>query len=449
VTASGLSEELADSLHELGRTTMPKRTTEAAKDRLLHGIGVTLASSHLAAASVAWNAVHSDLGGCTTIGKPRRLSSGAAAFVNAVAAHNSLQEDCGPGGLSEGSHPGTYVLPAALAAAEDVDASGRDLLAAVVVGYEAVGLLGNIAPTSIVARRFRPLGVLGPIGAAAAAATLYGCTARQLAAALSIAANAAAGFGQGFVAGSMEPYLHAGYAARNGLLAASLAAAGATASPNSFEGPYGFFQTYGGESGRTMARQHQHAITRLGTKKFAACLQNQETLMLILERLPVPLNFDTVARVRLFRPATPNNGLASPGVGCEPPYHTMLQRQMSARFTAAAALLGRPIDDVRYFESAGTDEQVGDLATRVDLISTDEATVRIEVELIDETKYVVSGDMSGKLYPASVEIRERFCIRASPVIGGAAAEDVKNAVGTLELLPDITSLMRWLRPAAY
>ena len=446
VTVDGLSARLAQTLHLLGREPLPVRTAEAARDRLLHIIGVTLVSSELAAATAAWETVRGDVGLCTAVGRPGRLSASAAAFANAVAAHDSLLEDCGPGGLSEGSHPGTYVLPAALAAAEQVNASGYELLAGIVVGYEAVGLLGNIAPTSIVARRFRPLGVLGPIGAAAAAATLYGCDQAQLAAALSIAANTAAGFGQGFVAGSMEPYLHAGFAARNGLLAAGLAMSGCTASPNSFEGPYGFFRTYGGEDGRMPAEQADHAVSRLGTKRFAACLQNQETLALILARLPVPFSVDAVTRVRLLRPSTANNGVASPGVGAEPPYTTMLQRQMSARFTAAAALLRRPVDDIRYFESAGTDKHAAELATRIELIPTDDATVRVEVDLEDGTQFAVSDDMSSVLYPTSAEIRARFSARAGSVIG-SAADDVAEAIAQLDQLPGVSMLMALLRPA--
>lgn len=444
MTELGLSAQIAECLCSLCVDNLPERTIEAAKDRLLHGIGVTLVSSQLGASSIAWRAVRSESGTCTVLGRSGQVSAGAAAFANAVAAHNSLQEDCGPGGLSEGSHPGTYVLPAALAAAEQIRASGRQVLQAIVSGYEAVGMLGELAPASIVARRFRPLGVLGPIGSAAAVATLWGASPSELAAALSIAANAASGYGQGFVAGSIEPYVHAGYAARNGLLAATLALAGGTASPNSFEGPYGFFQTYGGEAGRFPLPAEEHAITRLGTKKYAACLQNQESLELILEQLPVPIE-GSIRTVRLYRPATPNNGVASPGVGTYPPYETMLQRQMSARFTAAAALLGRPVDDVRYFETAGSDGPVAQLAARIELVSTREATVRIEVETADGRTHSADGDMSAALFPASEEIRRRFRSRAESVIGAAAAE-VEPLIAKLEQVPDVNELLILLRP---
>ena len=442
----GLSEWLGRDLDELAHAPLPAASAAAAKDRLLHAVGITLASSALPAPAAAWRAVRNDAGPCTVLGRPGWVAPASAAFANAVAAHSSLLEDCGPGGLSEGSHPGTYVPASALAAAEQSGASGADLLTAIVVGYEAVGVLGAVAPVSIVRRRFRPLGVLGPIGAAAAAASLYGCDAGQLAAAISIAANTAAGYGQGFVSGSTEPYLHAGFAARNGLLAADLAAAGCMAAPNSLDGPYGFFQTYGGEGGRVPPDQPRHAVTRLGTKRFAACLQNQETLTLIRAHLPVPLAPATIARVTLFRPATPNNGIASPGVAERPPYATMLQRQMSARFTAAAALLGRPVEDVRYFESAGDDDEAAGLAAVIELCNTGEPTVRIEVELRDGTRYATSGDMSGVLFPTSGDLIQRFRDRVESVLG-PATEEVISMIAQLERLPSASSLLDALRPA--
>lgn len=443
---SGLSARVAARLCVKAEHPLPVGAAQAAKVRLLHGIGVNLISSRLDAATVAWHTVEDEAGDCTVIGRGKQLTESAAAFANSVAAHNSLLEDCGPGGLREGSHPSTYVLPAALAAAEHRGATGRELLTAIIVGYEAVGLLGTVSPTSIVARRFRPLGVMGPIGAAAAAAVIYGCDEQEMAAALSVAANCAAGFGQGFVAGSMEPYLHAGFASRNGLLAARLARTGVTVSYDAFEGPYGFFETYGGEGVQEATDETAYAVERVGTKRFAACLQNQESLTLISEQLPVPFDVAEIARVRLFRPATPNNGTASPGVGSAPPYRTMLQRQMSARFTAAAALLDRDVDDVRYFHEAADDEPVERVSALVELIATDEASVRVEVDTVDGRTLSAAGDRSAILYPTSEEIRSRFRSRAATVLG-EASELVEPLVDKLEELDDVRTLSKLLRPS--
>jgi 2-methylcitrate dehydratase PrpD len=415
----------------------------------LHGTGVALISGRLPAAETAWRSVRSEPGDCTVLGRSASLSAGAAAFANAVAAHSSLQEDCGPGGLRHGSHPSTYVIPAAMAAAETAHATGAQFLAAVAAGYEAVGVLGEVAPASITGRKFRPLGILGPIGAAAAAGVLLGCTQSQLAAALSIAANTASGFGQGFIAGSMEPYLHAGYSARNGMLAARLAAEGASAAPDAFEGPFGLFETYGGAAGAPLGPASPPAVQQLGTKRYAACLQNQETIALIMDDLPVPVVASQVTRVRVFRPSTSNNGTASPGVGSGPPFDTMLQRQMSARFTAAAALLGRPVDDPRYFETAGEDQETLALAPDVELVPVTDSPVRIEVTLTDGSVLSAAGDRSEVLRPSPAEIQDRFRARAGSVLGAAGADQIAGIIARLETEPSLSRLMAAFQPAGH
>ena len=156
-----LIAELATVVEEAVSRPLPPAAVEAAKSRLLHALGVGLASRDLPAVRVAWDAVSDTTGGCVAVGRPTRVPDRGAAFYNGVAGHSSLLEDCGPGGLREGSHPGTYVIPAALAAAESGRAGGRRLLLGIVAGYEAVSRLGAAAPEEIVARRFRPIAVMG------------------------------------------------------------------------------------------------------------------------------------------------------------------------------------------------------------------------------------------------------------------------------------------------
>jgi 2-methylcitrate dehydratase PrpD len=268
-----------------------------------------------------------------------------------------------------------------------------------------------------------------------------------LAAALSIAANTASGFGQGFIAGSMEPYLHAGYSARNGMLAARLAAEGASAAPDAFEGPFGLFETYGGAAGAPLGPASPPAVQQLGTKRYAACLQNQETIALIMDDLPVPMAASEVVQVRVFRPSTPSNGTASPGVGSGPPFDTMLQRQMSARFTTAAALLGRPVDDPRYFETASEDQEALALAPGIELVPVTDTPVRVEVTLTDGSVLSAAGDRSAVLHPSPAEIQDRFRVRAASVLGVPRADEIAEIIAHLEADSSLTRLMAAFQPA--
>lgn len=444
---TGLTTQLGRLLGDIGRGEVPVGTLDAARTRVFHAFGVSLMSSVLPPAGIAWRAVGSVRGDCFVFGRSERAAADDAALVNGVIGHSSLQEDCGPGGLSLGSHPSTYIIPAALAAAESIGASGRQLMLGIVAGYEAVGRIGELAPSDVVRRKFRPVGVMGPFGAAAAAAVIYGGTDAHIAAALDIAANVAGGSTQGIFDGTMEPYLHAGFAARNGLMAARLALAGIVTSAHSLEGEFGFFQTYGGSGGDPgeLAKQ-ELAITQLGTKRFAACLQNQLTMALIVEALPAGVPAERVVRAVVRRPATGTNGLNSPGVSRLPPFENMLTAQMSARFTAAAALLGHAVDDPGYFQAAYGDEQVTSLAGRIDLVPGADDTVVVELHLSGGEPIVLRHDgPSSVLFPSAAEVREAFLRRGRPALG-AQVNQAASLLDGLENLPDVREVTAALTP---
>jgi 2-methylcitrate dehydratase PrpD len=335
-------------------------------------------------------------------------------------------------------------VPAALAAAEVAAATGEQLLRGIVAGYEAVSRLGAAGPPEIVARRFRPIAVMGPFGAAAAAGTVAGITLAHLEASLAVAANMSGGISQGFIDGTMEPFFHAGFAASNGLFAVQLARAGAIVSPRTLEGPFGLFATLGGAEGdlaALTAPREQLAVCGIGTKRFASCVQNQATLELILAQVE-PLDADAVERVVLRRPARGTDGLNSPAVDSPPPYDSMLQRQMSARYTAAAGLLGRPVEQPSSF--ADRDDDAARLAERIELDPAGDSGIALEVSLHDGRRIDFRGEGSRVLFPDNAEIRSRFLARAEPVLGAAAAADVAAFVDELERvdrLADLTNLL--------
>jgi len=442
----GLMKSLANVLGEVGRRSLAATTLEAAKSKLMHALGVSLSSSQLAPPVAVWQMMKHGSGDCLVIGQRQRLSADDAAFVNGVTGHSSLLEDAGPGGLREGSHPGPYIIPAALAAAEAGHFSGARFLAGLVVGYEAVTRVGAAAPASIVSRRFRPLGIMGPIGAAAAVATVLGADDRQLAAALSIATNMSAGTTQGIFEGSMEPYIQAGMGARNGLFAARLGLSNVLTAGQSLEGDFGFFQTYGGEAGdadRLLAPSTRLGIEQVGIKQFAACLQNQHTVGLILKHLPQPLEAEAIERVTITRPAAGTNGLNSPGVSRLLPFNNMLEAQMSARFTAASALLGLPVDDPMFFQRSFGDARIAALTVRMDLVPAADESVVVNVLLRSGQMIRLEDASLNVLGPSVDHLRAKFLQRTRPLLGDQA--DVALAcIEDLENLADVGVLTRSL-----
>lgn len=436
-----MTAELAEMAWSLGRSNLSTEAVDAAVRLVQHALGVSIAGSGLTIARNARNAIGTSTGPCTVFGSAILLPAQDAAFVNAVAGHASLLEDSGPGGKQEGSHPATYVFPVVLAVAEQERSSGMDLIRAFCAAYETVSRLGAATPSEVFERGFRVVPLLGPFGAAAAAGVLMRLTREQLASSFGIAANLASGFNQGFVDGTIEPYLHPAFAARNGILAAQLAAAGCVASYRSLEGDRGFFATFAGAQpilDKAAPPQETLSVCRVGTKRFATCLYNQGTLALLRRTFPEGLSERDIDRVAITRPALGVNGLTAPGVAAPPPYTTMLQLQMSARFTAAAALIDRAIDSAAYYESALEDEAAISLAKRIELHDGSRG-IQVEIVMRNGNIHRAAADEDVPLGFSSADTAAEFAARVRPVLGHAT-QQLAALLADLPRLENVSAL---------
>lgn len=141
-------------------------------------------------------------------------------------------------------HVTASLLAACLALGEELDATGEDFLAALIVGSELACRIGNAAPRQFHGRGWHPTGIFGAVGATYAACRLLGLDAGHTANAVGIVGSFAAGIGAGMREGTESPNLHAGWAAQSGIAAALLARHGHTGPMTVFEGGGGLFQTH-------------------------------------------------------------------------------------------------------------------------------------------------------------------------------------------------------------
>ena len=214
----------------------PAAARSGAARALLDTVGVTLAGASQPAARIVQRVIEADGSGpCRVLGTALVASPGYAALANGTAAHALDYDDMCFVSLA---HPSAPLVSAALAAADSAGASGPALLDAYVIGFELEGRLGRAMNPRHYQRGWHCTSTLGTIGAAAAASRLLGLDAKAAGHALAIAASEASGLKENF--GTMVKPLHAGLAARNGVLAAQLAKAGMTASAAAIEGPQGF-----------------------------------------------------------------------------------------------------------------------------------------------------------------------------------------------------------------
>jgi 2-methylcitrate dehydratase PrpD len=141
--------------------------------------------------------------------------------------------------MGQQTHPTTPVLAAALALAESRRCAGSALLTSYIIGVEVACRLGDAVDPNHYLDGFHPTGTVGVFGAGAACTHLLKLEPKSARHALGIAGTLASGLRAN--RGTMAKGLNAGRAAENGVLAATLARAGFTASQNIFDEPMGFF----------------------------------------------------------------------------------------------------------------------------------------------------------------------------------------------------------------
>ena len=169
-------------------------------------------------------------------------TKGGAAFANAEMALAGGKWDT----FRMLTHPGTSIIPAALAAAEARGASGAEFLTGVVAGYEVMERLASDFIPTVMSRGFHAGPVFGIFGAAVAAAKIMGLSEDQLNSAVALCASLAGGNLEGPRSGGQA--LREGAAVRNALLAADLAERGHVGGETVLEGEAGFYHAYPGNN---------------------------------------------------------------------------------------------------------------------------------------------------------------------------------------------------------
>ena len=259
---TGITEQLADFAAGLNPAKLPEEVSARAALLIFDLTGIMVRARHDAESTPSLIRAVERLGmhhgECRVLGDNRGYSPTAAALINGTLAHSLDFDDTHAAASLHSSAP---ILPAALAAAEMTKASGRDLIAACVAGYEIqVRLSYALNPSDHYDRGFHPTATCGVFGAAAAAGKLLGLDAAGIVSAFGIALSQAAGSMQFLADGAWTKRSHVGQAAANGLICATLAAEGFRGPKEAFEGNWGFLKGYSPQP------EPERAVENLGEK---------------------------------------------------------------------------------------------------------------------------------------------------------------------------------------
>jgi len=268
---------------------------------------------------------HWGQGPCHTIGETVALAAPWAALVNGCAGHAlDFDDNFDP----PKAHASTVLVPAIFAVADEHGASGGQCIDAYIVGLQIQGRIGQGVNPAHRNRGWHATATMGAMGAAAAAARLMKLDSERSAMALSIATSMAAGFMAQF--GTMTKPLHAGLAAKAGVMAASFAAAGLTAGWHTLDGPNGMNVLMVGpdlEDLRAANRQPEHGQTlyyecahvgapllitehAFRVKRFPNCGASHRSIDAVLDlREAHGITADAVEKVNVRAPLTHLNNL--------------------------------------------------------------------------------------------------------------------------------------------
>jgi 2-methylcitrate dehydratase PrpD len=388
----------------------------------------------------------------TVLGTPYRAPVALAGLANGCSGHSVDFDDD-----NAQVHVGATVVPAALAVAEHVGATGEALLKAVLAGYEASIRVGwFVRPENLTDRGFHPTGVCNSFGAAAAASVLLGLDGEQMAMAFGIAGTMAGGLLEFYTDGAMTKRLNAGHAAQAGINAALIAAAGGTGPATILEGRWGVATAFAGAStpdAITDGLGEKFLIMDTAQKyypmNFAIHSSIDATLELMRESA---LTVDDVARV--VARVRPNNAdQFNTSAAYELP--TVLSAQMSVPFGVAVAMINGTVTLDQIDPSWTTRDDVREVARRV-VVEADPELEHVDgvdigtVLPVDLTLTTTSGqelhrriifqrgDPRNPLSTDDLETKFRTC--AGTVLADAEVAQLHDHLSNLESLRSVTGL---------
>ncbi len=455
---AAVTERLASWVAGVTLADVPEEVRTRSKHVLLDGIGCGLVGAGLEwsrSATAALLGLEGD-GSAVVIGTGRRTSPSAAALLNSSYIQGFELDDYHP---EAPLHSASLVLPAMLAALPNAArGSGGDLLLGAVRGFEVGPRVGRaLHGAQMLTRGWHSGPVFGGPAAAAAAGTVYGLDAGGLEDAFGIAATQAGGL-MAAQFGAMVKRMQHGFAARNGLLGAALAAAGYSGIKAVFEAPYGGFLATFGEGHEPDASQidaelgERWETLRIAVKPYAAMAGLHAAIDAARQMLAdAPLD---PAKVDCIEISMSQAAFHHGGWRAKRPL-TAVGAQMNVAYAVAVTLLDGTALAAQFAPERIDADDVWELIGRTtarhepafDQRYEDGYNTRLRVMLKDgsERESFVEHPRGGIVRPLTdAEVVEKFRALVAPLIDAARAAAIERAVLELEQLDDARDLIELL-----
>jgi 2-methylcitrate dehydratase PrpD len=454
-----IAQKLADFSSRLDSRDIPDEVFEKAKSGVLDTVGLCMAASRLDFGIAVSRLVHKWSGTpeATTIGSSPKVPGQSAAFCNGVLAHGQDYDETHTESVV---HSSAALVPAALAVAESLGASGADMLTALIAGAEAAIRIALPAKNKFHQRGFHTTSVATTFGSALIACKLYRMSSQQTAAALGTCGSVLSGLVECVPAGANAKRLHAGWAAHAGIVAAQFAREGFEGPASIFDGKYGLYNSMlSGESldlnsvVEGLGKHWELLDTR--PKLYPCChmLQAYIDCADALRREP-GVSPDNIEKISCRASQGAANIVCEPWANKQNPVNSYSAR-FSLPFAVAVMLVTGKAGDDEFSEDVVADPairnlmnktsyqiepkyQVKDMSGWVEIQTRSGATYRHEIP-------VLHGDRTHPI-PADA-LMQKFRTNAKALPAESVSE-IAAAVQRLEKMADVGALMAKLGRAA-
>lgn len=243
--SKSISERISDFALSLHLADVPQRVVEHGKLLLTDTFGVAMSCQEMEHAKAIrktvteMNSAHQ----CTLWGTGQKAMLADAILYNASLIHGADYDDTHVGGIV---HPSAAVVSTALSVGELTGADGKQMLEAIVAGWEIIIRLALAAKGRFHDIGYHGTGIVAPFAAACVAAKLMGDSKETLVNALGICGSQAAALQEFLRDGSWVKKIHPGWAAHSAIYALSMARNGFTGPRKVFEGDFGLWMTHCG-----------------------------------------------------------------------------------------------------------------------------------------------------------------------------------------------------------
>lgn len=436
------TRRLAEYTSSVGARSLPPQVVHDFKRALLDYSACILAGTSEPVVRSVLECVLDDYGfppGSPLESSFSRLSGSNAAFVNGVRAHALDLDD----GYTQGScHPGAVIFPAALAAAKKYKASPDRVISAVVLGYDVMLRISAAAHPTTAKHGFHNTAVAGVFGAAAATAVVMGFDLKKTVHTLGLAASFSGGILEFLEDGSDAKRLHAGKAARDGLLCAEMAARGISGPSTALEGKFGFFNAFArGEIRPEFLEDglgQKFLISNAYFKLYPCCRHYHAAIdAACLLRQEKHIEISQIQRVEI--------GLYGLGVKGhdQKTVHTLLEAQMSAPCAVALALLDQSVTSQSFGDDSLSRQQLKELMLKTETIedplceklypAVRSGVVSLQMKTGERHEYRVQNPRGEETNPLSDrELEEKLAKNAWDVMPPAQINDLISQIWRFE-----------------